>query len=121
MNGVNGHYGQPNPWQEYKSPDGRVYFYNALTKATQWTKPEEMMSPAEVCFPRSHKYVTPYTNQIDSALWQTSRGKNTLLKVVVSIGTILKRSKVPGRCLRSTERPWVMRLLPLHLRKSPIN
>ncbi|KAI1401576.1 hypothetical protein F4819DRAFT_457938 [Hypoxylon fuscum] len=47
MNGVNGHYGQPNPWQEYKSPDGRVYFYNALTKATQWTKPEEMMSPAE--------------------------------------------------------------------------
>ncbi|KAI2621523.1 hypothetical protein GGS26DRAFT_569554 [Hypomontagnella submonticulosa] len=47
MNGVNGHYGQPNPWQEYKSPDGRVYYYNSLTKATQWTKPEDLMSPAE--------------------------------------------------------------------------
>ncbi|OTA94260.1 hypothetical protein M434DRAFT_269069 [Hypoxylon sp. CO27-5] len=44
---MNGHYGQPNPWQEYKSPDGRVYYYNSITKATQWTKPEELMSPAE--------------------------------------------------------------------------
>ncbi|KAI1126089.1 hypothetical protein F5Y10DRAFT_245592 [Nemania abortiva] len=47
MNGVNGHYGQPNPWQEFKSPDGRVYYYNPITKVTQWTKPEEMMTPAE--------------------------------------------------------------------------
>ncbi|KAJ8133374.1 hypothetical protein O1611_g247 [Lasiodiplodia mahajangana] len=47
MNGMNGHYGQPNPWQEFKSPDGRVYYYNPITKVTQWTKPEEMMTPAE--------------------------------------------------------------------------
>ncbi|GAP84918.1 putative FF domain-containing protein [Rosellinia necatrix] len=47
MNGVNGHYGQPNPWQEIKSQDGRVYYHNPITKATQWTKPEEMMTPAE--------------------------------------------------------------------------
>lgn len=48
MNGANGHFGQPNLWQEYRSPDGRVYYYNAITKATQWTKPEELMTPAEV-------------------------------------------------------------------------
>ena len=47
MNGINGHFGQPIPWQEYKSQDGRVYYYNSITKATQWTKPEELMSPAE--------------------------------------------------------------------------
>jgi hypothetical protein len=35
-------------WQEHRTPDGRVYYYNALTKVTQWTKPEELMSPAEV-------------------------------------------------------------------------
>lgn len=49
MNGANGHYGQPNPWQEHKTADGRAYYYNTTTKATQWTKPEDMMTPAEVC------------------------------------------------------------------------
>lgn len=36
-------------WQEFRTPDGRVYYYNAATKVTQWTKPEELMSPVEVC------------------------------------------------------------------------
>lgn len=35
-------------WQEHRTPDGRTYYYNPLTKVTQWTKPEDMMSPAEV-------------------------------------------------------------------------
>lgn len=49
MNGINGHFGQPpNPWQEHKTQDGRAYYYNTFTKVTQWTKPEEMMGPAEV-------------------------------------------------------------------------
>jgi pre-mRNA-processing factor 40 len=34
-------------WQEHRTPDGRVYYYNPLTKVTQWTKPEDLMSPAE--------------------------------------------------------------------------
>lgn len=42
-------YGQPaSAWQEHHTPDGRAYYYNSTTKATQWTKPEEMMTPAEV-------------------------------------------------------------------------
>ena len=36
-------------WQEHRTPDGRVYYYNPLTKVTQWTKPEDLMTPAEVC------------------------------------------------------------------------
>ncbi|KAI6785573.1 Pre-mRNA-processing protein prp40 [Emericellopsis cladophorae] len=41
-------FGQPpSVWQEHRTPDGRAYYYNTATKATQWTKPEEMMSPAE--------------------------------------------------------------------------
>ena len=35
-------------WQEARNADGRVYYYNAQTKATQWTKPPELMTPAEV-------------------------------------------------------------------------
>jgi pre-mRNA-processing factor 40 len=49
MNGFGSPYGQPAAaWQEHHTPDGRVYYYNPTTKATQWTKPEEMMSSAEV-------------------------------------------------------------------------
>jgi len=35
-------------WQEHRTPDGRTYYYNPITKVTQWTKPEEMMTAAEV-------------------------------------------------------------------------
>lgn len=35
-------------WVEYSAPDGRVYYHNAGTGKTQWTKPEEMMTPVEV-------------------------------------------------------------------------
>ncbi|KAK3310395.1 uncharacterized protein B0T15DRAFT_36441 [Chaetomium strumarium] len=38
---------QGSAWSDHRTPDGRVYYYNALTKVTQWTKPEELMSPAE--------------------------------------------------------------------------
>jgi len=48
MNGAGSPYSQPPAWQEHRTPDGRAYYYNAATKVTQWTKPEEMMTPAEV-------------------------------------------------------------------------
>ncbi|RFU35943.1 hypothetical protein B7463_g299, partial [Scytalidium lignicola] len=47
MNGANGNVGPPGLWQEARNADGRVYYYNTITKATQWTKPEELMTPAE--------------------------------------------------------------------------
>jgi WW domain len=45
MNGL-----PPTPaiWQEARTADGRVYYYNAQTKITQWTKPTELMTPLEV-------------------------------------------------------------------------
>ena len=48
MNGPNGVAVPPGLWSEARSPDGRVYYYNTVTKATQWTKPPELMTPAEV-------------------------------------------------------------------------
>jgi pre-mRNA-processing factor 40 len=48
MNGLNDHSALPGLWQEARNSDGRVYYYNTITKATQWTKPEELMTPAEV-------------------------------------------------------------------------
>ncbi|KAJ6259125.1 hypothetical protein Dda_6022 [Drechslerella dactyloides] len=34
-------------WQEARAPDGKTYYYNSQTKATQWQKPLEMMAPLE--------------------------------------------------------------------------
>ncbi|KAH1429514.1 hypothetical protein KXX32_004376 [Aspergillus fumigatus] len=34
-------------WQEARNADGRVYYYNVQTKATQWQKPVELMTPVE--------------------------------------------------------------------------
>jgi pre-mRNA-processing factor 40 len=50
MNGMNAPFAPPGAaWQEHRTADARVYYYNPLTKVTQWTKPEDLMSPAEVC------------------------------------------------------------------------
>jgi pre-mRNA-processing factor 40 len=35
-------------WQQATHEDGRVYYYNVHTKATQWTKPEEIMTDFDV-------------------------------------------------------------------------
>jgi hypothetical protein len=49
MNGATNAQGVlPSLWQEARNADGRVYYYNTITKATQWTKPEDLMTPAEV-------------------------------------------------------------------------
>ncbi|KAL1853051.1 U1 snRNP protein [Paecilomyces lecythidis] len=44
---MNGMPGAPSLWQEARNADGRVYYYNVQTKATQWAKPLELMTPVE--------------------------------------------------------------------------
>ena len=45
MNGVPAPQGL---WAEARNAEGRVYYYNTITKVTQWTKPVELMGPVEV-------------------------------------------------------------------------
>lgn len=35
-------------WSEHKSPDGRNYYYNNITKQSSWDKPDELKTVAEV-------------------------------------------------------------------------
>lgn len=48
MNPMNAPSGTSALWQEARNADGKVYYYNVQTKATQWTKPVELMTPVEV-------------------------------------------------------------------------
>ena len=34
-------------WTEHKSPDGRIYFYNTVTKQSAWEKPSCLKSEVE--------------------------------------------------------------------------
>ena len=51
MNGTNGVVAPPALWSEARNAEGRIYYYNTVTKATQWTKPTDLMTPAEVKIP----------------------------------------------------------------------
>ncbi|KAL4879529.1 hypothetical protein BJY04DRAFT_93846 [Aspergillus karnatakaensis] len=47
MNPMNAPSGPAAVWQEARNAEGRVYYYNVQTKATQWAKPAELMTPVE--------------------------------------------------------------------------
>ncbi|KAL2832118.1 hypothetical protein BDW59DRAFT_115637 [Aspergillus cavernicola] len=47
MNPPSGPSGPASLWQEARNAEGRVYYYNAQTKVTQWAKPVELMTLVE--------------------------------------------------------------------------
>jgi hypothetical protein len=48
-------------WSEHTSPDGTKYYYNKVTKKSQWEKPDELKTQEEVLtlflFSFSHSYL----------------------------------------------------------------
>lgn len=40
--------GETDRWTEHKAPDGRIYYYNSVTKQSSWQKPDQLKTPAEV-------------------------------------------------------------------------
>ena len=105
MNATNGATVPPGLWQEARNADGRVYYYNVQTKATQWQKPLELMTPAEVqYFPNLGVFLLTLTI-LCSARLRTNHGRSIRLKVGASTGTILRRSKARGRCPRCIRPP----------------
>ncbi|KAA6410943.1 MAG: formin binding [Lasallia pustulata] len=73
MNGVNLAAGPPGQWQEARNNDGRVYYYNTATKVTQWTKPLELMSPAERAL--SNQPWKEYTAEGGKKYWYNTETK----------------------------------------------
>ncbi|KAJ4295861.1 U1 snRNP protein [Collariella sp. IMI 366227] len=62
-------------WQEHRTPDGRIYYFNPLTKVTQWTKPEDLMSPAERAL--ANQPWKEYTAEGGRKYWHNTETKQT--------------------------------------------
>ena len=72
MDGINNTTGPAGLWSEARNPQGRVYYYNTVSKATQWTKPVELMTPAEVSKARmlTRSELTKCQRALASQPWQ---------------------------------------------------
>ncbi|UJR14795.1 hypothetical protein I4U23_001783 [Adineta vaga] len=46
--GNSAHQDRKSLWSEHKAPDGRIYYYNAISKESRWDKPDELKSSVEV-------------------------------------------------------------------------
>jgi hypothetical protein len=99
--------GLPTPpvtWQEARTAEGKVYYYNVHTKATQWTKPIEMMTPVEVI---SFIHLMKRSAENHSVPCHSNRGKNIPRRKGGSTGLIQKPRPALGRFQKLTK----MRLL----------
>lgn len=97
----------PSLWQEARNADGRVYYYNVQTKATQWAKPEELMTPIEVSPRPSHlPFDSANIHPSYSVLCRISHGRSIRRKVGANTGTTLRPNKAHGRCQMFIKMRW---------------
>ncbi|KAI9846089.1 MAG: hypothetical protein M1837_004345 [Sclerophora amabilis] len=95
MNGVNGIPGPAGLWQEARNTDGRVYYYNTQTKATQWTKPAELMTPAERAL--SNQPWKEYTAEGGRKYWYNTETKSSSWEIPQAYRDALAQSSIPAR------------------------
>ncbi|EAW07806.1 snoRNA-splicing protein PRP40 [Aspergillus clavatus NRRL 1] len=75
MNPMGGPAAAPPLWQEARNADGRVYYYNVQTKATQWNKPVELMTPVERAL--SNQPWKEYTAEGGRKYWYNTETKQS--------------------------------------------
>ncbi|KAK3394757.1 hypothetical protein B0H63DRAFT_533045 [Podospora didyma] len=71
----------PAAWQFYQPPDGgRAYYFNKITNVTQWDKPVELMTPAELARAKWKEYATEdgrkywYNTETKVTTWNPPEG-----------------------------------------------
>ncbi|PLN81512.1 hypothetical protein BDW42DRAFT_200853 [Aspergillus taichungensis] len=93
MNPMSGPAGVPAIWQEARNSDGRVYYYNAQTKATQWTKPFELMTPVERAL--SNQPWKEYTAEGGRKYWYHTESKQSTWEMPEVYKTALAQVPAP--------------------------
>ncbi|KAG9788785.1 hypothetical protein KCU88_g1642, partial [Aureobasidium melanogenum] len=90
----------PGQWQEARAPDGRTYYYNTVTKATQWTKPTELMTPLEKAL--AAQPWKEYTTQDGRKYYANSETKQTVWDMPAQYREALNSVQLP---LKPTQQP----------------
>jgi hypothetical protein len=86
-------------WDEAKTEDGRVYYYNTITRQTQWEKPADFMAPVDV---RMLSFAFTVNWVFADTIRFPMRGQRPLIrKPVTSTGSTICFKRSPGRCQRS--------------------
>ncbi|GME23125.1 Formin binding protein [Neofusicoccum parvum] len=85
----------PGLWQEARTADGRVYYYNTQTKVTQWTKPNDLLTPAE----RALKDLPwkEYTAEGGKKYWYNTETKQSSWEMPEAYRAALAQSAPPAR------------------------
>ncbi|PGH14185.1 hypothetical protein AJ80_06054 [Polytolypa hystricis UAMH7299] len=95
MNAMNGMPAPPVLWQEARNADGRVYYYNVQTKATQWAKPMELMTPVERAL--SNQPWKEYTAEGGRKYWYNTETKQSSWEIPDVYKTALAQAHPPPR------------------------
>ncbi|KAK1150203.1 U1 snRNP protein [Aspergillus melleus] len=90
---MNGPPATPSLWQEARNADGRPYYYNVQTKATQWQKPLEMMTPVERAL--SNQPWKEYTAEGGRKYWYNTESKQSTWEMPDVYKTALAQAQPP--------------------------
>lgn len=84
-------------WSEHKSPDGRTYYYNNVTKQSSWEKPDELKTVVEV---RWLKFTDNFARPNEQFSLYLLRHRNCCL-VARGRNTV----RTPAKSITATSRP----------------
>ncbi|PYI24984.1 hypothetical protein BP00DRAFT_462197 [Aspergillus indologenus CBS 114.80] len=93
MNPMNGPGGAPALWQEARNAEGRVYYYNVQTKATQWAKPVELMTPVERAL--ANQPWKEYTTDNGRKYWYNTETKQSTWEIPDAYKNALAQAQPP--------------------------
>ncbi|KAI9761410.1 MAG: Fe-S cluster-binding ribosome biosynthesis protein [Chaenotheca gracillima] len=95
MNAPNGVPAPAGLWQEARNADGRVYYYNTQTKATQWTKPLDLMTPAERAL--ANQPWKEYTAEGGRKYWYNTETKSSSWEIPQAYKDALAQQSIPQK------------------------
>ncbi|PYI12606.1 formin binding protein [Aspergillus sclerotiicarbonarius CBS 121057] len=93
MNPMNGPAGASSLWQEARNSDGRVYYYNVQTKATQWAKPTDLMTPMERAL--ANQPWKEYTAEGGRKYWYNTESKQSTWEMPDVYKNALAQAQAP--------------------------